>query len=587
MPCEANFDGKGVINVSMRQSAQLTQAADPTLIFHGGSVHTLDATTRTVRAIAMRAGQVLAIGTDTEVLALRGPRTQCIDLAGRTVVPGFFDAHPHMDRMGLRAHGGVSIAHCKSVAQICAVIRDAAARTPPGEWIVTLPMGAPPDQYWSDPAQVAEGRFPNRHDLDAVAPDHPVLIRSPWGWWTRLPLPAVANSAALRLAGIDRHTRAPYQIDIVRDANDEPTGLFLERNRAPTLEYVLFDCVPRFTFEDRYAGVHTAAQITAAAGVTSVFEGHGLTPALLDAYRQLDQASDLPVRVHAALSLPTASSSDARVIDQLQHWAPRLRGRGHGAKHFREMGVCLDVADPNVARILARGYPYEHWAGHFYQALAQDRLIALGVAAARLQLQVSVLVCYELERVLAAFEAIHAQVPIHHLRWVAVHVTAASENQIKRIKALGLIATVTPGFMSMAGDRFNLRALGAAGTPIRALLDAGVPVALSTDGVPHSMLHSMWSALARWDSEAQCALGESHLSRTEALRLCTITGHALTWDEQRRGPLLPGFDGDCVVLAEDPLQCALSRLAQIAVDYTVLGGAVVYDRQRDGVPVVA
>ena len=560
--------------------------ATPTLILHGGIVRTLDADDRSASALAVAGERILAVGDDAEVLALRTPGTRVVDLAGRSVVPGFFDAHPHMDRLGLRAHAGVPIAHCRSVAQICEAIAAAAARTPPGEWIVTLPMGEPPDGYVSDAGQLAEGRFPDRHDLDRAAPEHPVFIRSPWGWWTRLPLPAVANSRALAIAGVTRETPAPYRIDIVRDADGEPTGVFLERNRAPTLEYVLFPCVPRFSWENRHAGLRTASHLTSAAGVTAAFEGHGLTPAVLDAYRQLAAAGELTVRMQAALSVPSAAFGDTAIVGQLGTWAPRLRGQGSASGLLREEGVCLDVADPRVACILARGYPYEHWAGHFYQSLSQERLVALGVAAARLGLRVSVLVCYELERVLQALEAIDAQIPIRDRRWVAVHVTAASASQIARLKALGLVATVTPGFMHMAKDRFDLHALGAAGTPIRELLDAGVPVALSTDGVPHSMLFAMWQALARWDADSRTTLGPSRLTRTEALRLATVAGHVLTWDEARRGPLAPGMDADFVVLDGDPIDCPLERLPMLAVDLTVVGGRVVYERACDGVPQV-
>jgi predicted amidohydrolase YtcJ len=563
----------------------MTDAAAPaSLILHGGTVRTLDAHDRVASAIAVAGERIAAVGDDVSVLALRAPDTRVVDLAGRCVVPGFFDAHPHMDRLGLRARGGVPIAHCTSVAQIVDAVREAAARTPPGEWIVTLPMGAPPDRYLSEPSALAEGRFPDRRDLDRAAPDHPVFVRAPWGWWTRLPLPAVASSRALALAGVGRGTPDPHGIEVVRDAHGEPTGLFLERNRAPTLEYVLFDRVPRFSWEDRFEGLRVAGRLTSAAGVTAAFEGHGLTPAVLDAYRQLAADGALTVRMQAALSVPSAAFGDAAVAAQFDAWAPRLAGRGRATGLLREEGVCLDVADPTVAAILARGYPYEHWAGHFYQSLSQERLVALGVEAARRGLRVSVLVCYELERVLQALEAIDARVPIRDRRWVAVHVTAATPRQIDRMRALGLIATVTPGFMYRAPDRFGLHALGAAGTPIRALLDGGVPVALSTDGVPHSMLFATWEALARWDEDSGVALGDSGLDRTEALRLATVAGHALTWDEARRGPLAPGFDADFVVLDEDPIACALDRLPWIGVRSTVVAGRVVHDRDRDGVP---
>jgi predicted amidohydrolase YtcJ len=185
-------------------------------------------------------------------------------------------------------------------------------------------------------------------------------------------------------------------------------------------------------------------------------------------------------------------------------------------------------------------------------------------------------VCYELERVLRAFEEIDAQVSIRHRRWVAVHVTEATPEQIRRIKALGLVATVTPNFMYMAKDRFNLQALGARGTPIRALLDAGVPVALSTDGVPHSMLFALWEALARWDNDGQQQLGESGLSREEALRLATVAGHVLGWDEATHGPLAPGMAADFVVLDDDPLTCPLERIRHLAVERTFVAGRQVH-----------
>ena len=205
----------------------------PDLILHNARIHTLEPVNRTVAALAVNGATISAVGDSASILQSRGPSTRVVDLGGATVVPGFYDAHPHLDRMGLRDLCGVALADCDSVAGICAAVRQAAAHTPPGEWIVTLPMGAPPDKYVFEPAQLREGRFPDRHDLDRAAPDHPVFIRSPWGWWSRLPLPAVANSRALALAGITRDTPAPHNIEIVRDAAGEPAGVFLEHNRAP------------------------------------------------------------------------------------------------------------------------------------------------------------------------------------------------------------------------------------------------------------------------------------------------------------------------------------------------------------------
>lgn len=146
----------------------------PDLILHGGKIITLDRGSRLAQAIAVRSGQIAAVGDDAALLKEAAPTTQLIDLDGRSVVPGLFDAHPHADREGLKARGGIPIAGLHSVAGIVEVVKRAARTTPAGEWIVLMPMGEPPHDYISRPEQLTDGRFPTRHDLDAAAPDHPV-----------------------------------------------------------------------------------------------------------------------------------------------------------------------------------------------------------------------------------------------------------------------------------------------------------------------------------------------------------------------------------------------------------------------------
>lgn len=552
--------------------------AAPDLILHSGKVITLDKASTVTEAVSVQGGRIAAVGPSPELLRDAGPGTRRIDLAGRAVVPGFFDAHPHMDREGLKARGGIPIAGLRSVAEIVEVVRGAARSAGPGEWIVLMPMGAPPHDYVSRPEELREGRFPTRHDLDAAAPDNPVYIRAVWGWWSRRPFPSVANSLALRLAGVTRDTPAPYRVEIGKDAKGEPTGVFLEWNYAPVLEYTLFKGLPRFAPADRAEGVRLGSAAYSAVGTTGAYEGHGLTPAVIRAYREVHQRGELTVRMHAALSVPTAAMDDRQVADLLYHYAGIAGGRGLGDDIFRVEGVTLDAADPRVAELIAAGYPYEQWAGHFYQALPHDRFVRIGVEAARLGLRVNCLVCYDLEHVLRAYEAIDREVPIRDRRWVAIHVVEAAPEQIKRIKALGLIATVTPNFMYMAGDRFGLDELRDRGTPLRELLDAGVPVALSSDNVPYSMPWTMWEALARWDADSQSRLGESRLGREEALRIATQNGHLLTWSEDERGVLGPGYAADLVVLSDDPLTCPEERIKEIDVDLTLVGGRVVHER---------
>ena len=440
-----------------------------------------------------------------------------------------------------------------------------------------MPMGEPPHEYVSRPEQLTDGRFPTRHDLDAVAPDHAVYIRAVWGWWSRRPFPSVANSLALRRAGVTRDTPAPHNVEIVKDARGEPTGVFLERNFVPVLEYTLFRDLPRFKYADRLDSVRLGAHAYAAAGTTSLYEGHGLTPTVIRAYRENAERGALPLRMHTPISMPSAAFDDKRLLDLFYHYAGVAGGRGRGDDILRVEGINLGGhADSTVADIIAAGYPYDQWAGHFYQAMTPARFVKLGVEAARLGLRVNCVVSRDLEYALSAYEAIDKEVPIRDRRWVVIHVNQASDAQIRRMKALGVIATVVPGFLWMAGDRYGLDRLGEEGIPIRRMLDGGVPVALSTDGVPYSMLWTAWEAIARWDEDGQRRLGESRLTREEALRIAIQSGHRLTWNEDRFGSLEAGKVADMVVLAEDPLSCELDRLKDIRVDRTFLAGRQVF-----------
>ena len=298
-----------------------------------------------------------------------------------------------------------------------------------------MPMGEPPHEYISHPEQLTDRRFPDRYDLDAVAPDHPVYIRAVWGWWSRRPFPSVANSLALRRAGVTRDTPAPHNVEIVKDARGDPTGVFLERNFVPVLEYTLFRDLPRFKYRDRVESVRLGAQAYAAAGTTSLYEGHGLTPTVIRAYRENAERSTLTLRMHAPVSMPSAAFDDKRLIDLFHHYAGPAGGRGRGDDILRVEGINLGGhADTTVAGIIAAGYPYDQWAGHFYQAMTVERFVKLGIEAARLGLRVNCVVSRDIEYGLSAFEAIDKEEPIRDRRWVMIHVNQATDAQIRRMK---------------------------------------------------------------------------------------------------------------------------------------------------------
>ena len=174
-----------------------TNPAD--LIVTNAKVATLDATDSLAQAVAIKGDRFLAVGSVEEIERLAVSETRRIDAGGKlVVVPGLIDGHAHLDREGLKEILP-SLSGCRSIADVLDRIREIAAQTPKGEWIVTMPIGEPP-LYQGVPDNLAEARFPTSQELDSAAPDHPVYIRPIWGHW-RNTLPWCRSRTRRRWSG--------------------------------------------------------------------------------------------------------------------------------------------------------------------------------------------------------------------------------------------------------------------------------------------------------------------------------------------------------------------------------------------------
>ena len=257
------------------------------IIVTNGKVATLDAASTIHEAVAITGDRIAAVGAAHEIEVFADAETKRIDAGGRLVVPGLIDGHAHMDREGLK-ETLPSLSGCRSISDILDRIRDLARQTPPGEWIVTMPIGEPPF-YEGVPGNLAENRFPTRHELDSAAPDHPVYIRPIWGHWRNtLPLVSVANTRALAIAGITKETMPPVpSIQIDKElTTGEPSGILYEFTYKPVVEKTLMNCIPRFTLQDRITGLSRSMEIYNSFGTTSVVEGHGIAGEVLAAYQR-------------------------------------------------------------------------------------------------------------------------------------------------------------------------------------------------------------------------------------------------------------------------------------------------------------
>ena len=549
-------------------------AAD--LVLANGRILTLDPGRSVVAALAIAGGRILATGARGDARRWRDRRTEVIDLRGATVIPGLVDAHAHLDREGLkRIHP--SLARCRSIADIQRLLLGLAAERKPGEWIVTMPLGTPPF-YQDAPTGLAERCWPTRADLDAAAPDHPVYIRGIWGYWNRPPVYSIANSRALAVAGVTRASVPPPGAEILKDGAGEPTGVFVEHNAIQVLEFTLLQSVPRFTHTERLRALRESQRRYAARGVTAVYEGHGVAPEVLRVYRESHARGELQLRCTLAVS-PTWTSADAaRAIPALAAWAG---GRGLGDDRLRVGGICLHYGgDAEVARILHASQPYTGWAGFVESANDPSAYREQAELAARHGLRVNTLVTRCLPEVLDVWEDVAARHPIRALRWVLVHLNAATPEQMARIHRLGAVATTNPisYLYRSAGD--EVARLGGAGEkllPHRSLARHRIPYGLATDNKPADPWMAFAAVVARRDMRTGLVVGErERLRRAQALTALTAGGAWVTFAERERGRLAPGWAADLAVLEHDPLTAPLEDLVGQTARLTLVGGEVVH-----------
>lgn len=557
-----------------------TRAAD--VVLHGGKVVTVDEKFSIHQAVAISGNRISYVGGSAEALRRVDDATCVIDLKGRTLMPGLIDGHAHMDREGLKTVFP-SLAGARSIAEIKARIAELAAQTPRGEWIVTMPLGDPP-YYFGVPDCYAEKRWPDRHDLDAAAPHHPVYIRPIWGFWRHTtPLVSVANSMALRLAGIDRHTRPPCDsVVIEREAGSgDPSGVFLDHSIMSVVEMTLMSRAPGFTIDDRVRTLPAAMQAYHAYGTTSVFEEHGVAGELLRAYKQVHEQGRMTMRTTLVLS-PNWSVAPALDFEPaIEAWVSWLAGRGFGDDMLRVSGVFVDLEKNRENELRASTWPYTGWAGfNFATALEKEQAKSLCIACARHGIRVVAI----WPNMLEIFEAVNRVVDITRQRWVLGHISTLTPEQIRRVRELGLVVTAhTNRYVYKEGHLLQNK-LGPERendiAPLRALAEAGVPVALATDNVPTSLFYPLWQSVSRRNLYTGERIAPAQaLSREQALRAATISGARVTWEEQSKGSIEVGKLADLAVLSADPLTVDEDQLKDIRAEITLVDGRIVYRQE--------
>ena len=554
-----------------------TSAAD--LILTNGKIITVDPAFTIAQAIAIAGDRILAVGPNAAMAAMAGPATRIVDLKGKAVIPGITDGHAHMDREALR-NVFPALGPVRSIRDIQDRIAELARAKQPGEWIVTMPIGDPP-YYFDVPESLAEKRWPTRQELDAAAPENPVFIRSIWGYWRgTFPLVSCANTEALRRAGITRDTVSPVDtVKIEKDANGDPTGVFVEREMAPVAELIWFRQAAAFTPADRLRTLPQSARAYHAFGTTSVFEGHGASTELLRTYKQAHREGALTMRAALAFSPNWQAAGAAPLGPFVEAWAGWLGEPGFGNDWLKMSGLYVHAGREAADDVRARAAPYTGWAGfNSNHGLPRDQAKQLLLHCAANDIRAVMIGSSNLD----LYDEVDREIPLQGRRWVISHISTIPPRDIERIVRMGLVLTTHTNNYLYKGLHAQAQRLPPERhgeiVPLRSLLNAGVKVSLATDNVPVSPFLPIWQTVARTSYQTKERIGASEaLSRADALRCATVGGAYLTFDENKKGSLEVGKLADLAVVSADPLVTEESSIPDTHSLMTMVGGRIVHE----------
>lgn len=536
----------------------------PDVVVLNARIHTMDDTGRTVEALAIKNGRVQAVGDTATIRAMAGPGTAQHDLAGLTVVPGFYDSHNHMRQTGLNFYA-VDLSAATSVADVLAAIAARAAITPPGEWVVA-------SSRWHE-GGLAEQRFPLRTELDAVAPNNPVYI--PRGGHN-----VVLNRLAFARASIDATTPNPPGGTYVRDGQGELTGHIIGQIAWVPVARLL----PQPSREQQREALRAVVRAYHAAGITSVIEP-GLTPADLANYQSLWANGELTVRTTAMLRVfpGTTEAELNRALDAIRGSA---FATGFGDQWLR-LGAIKFTADGGVETSYLRE-PFAHAddpsepRGKPHATV--ENMIGICMLADQLGWQMGVHCVGDagIDQVLDAYEAVHSQSPLNGKRWQLLHMMLARPEHFDRARAMDLVITAQQPLtyaLSAGWVKYWGRERASDNEPLRAYLESGLAVGNGTDSpvTPYQPLLNLWSSATR-ETQYEGVLGSRWaITVADALRWYTRGSAYVAFEEEPKGSLAVGKLADLVALSVDPLAVEPAAVRDARVLLTMVGGRIVHD----------
>jgi predicted amidohydrolase YtcJ len=544
MSTNINTEGKGQADV----------------IVTNGRISTQDERGSFASAAAIKDGRFVAVGTDKDVMAYRGERTEVIDIGGRTVIPGLIDSHMHPIRGGLNYNMELRWDGVPSLADALRMLKEQAERTPAPQWVRVI-------GGWTE-FQFAERRMPTLEEINEAAPDTPVFV-------LHLYDRALLNGAALRAVGYTKTTPEPPGGEIQRDKQGNPTGLLVARPNAMIL-YSTLAKGPKLSPEDQTNSSRLFMRELNRFGVTSVIDAGGGFQNYPDDYEivnELHKRNELTVRF--AYNLFTQKPKQE--LSDFQRWTGMTRpGDGDDFYRMNGAGEMLVFSAADFEDFLQ---PRPDM-----QPVMEEELKAVirHLAENRWPFRIHATYDETITRVLNVYEEVNRDVPFEGLHWFFDHCETISDHNIERVRRLGGGIAVQDR-MAFQGEYFVDRygkEQAQRTPPIRRMLEMGVPVGAGTDATRVSSYNPFvalyWLVTGNTVGGLNLYPESNRMDRAEALRLYTVGSSWFSSEEGKKGSIAPGQLADLAVLSADYFSIPEEQIKSLESVLTVVGGKVVY-----------
>jgi len=540
------------------------QVASADLVFKNGNVYTANDRSPNAQAIAVKADRIVYVGTNAGVEKYVGTSTRVVDLQGKTVLPGFADAHQHLSGVGFREMT-LNLEGTTSLDDLLGKLKARVDQAKPGEWVTGRGWI---ETHWAPPV------FPTRWDLDKVSPNNPVILGRADGHGS------VANSAAFKIAGIDKNTANPFGGEISKDKQSgEPNGMLLDAAQG-----LVRRRVPPTTREDAERAVVLGVKRDIELGWTQVQDAGGGYDDV-EIFKKLYASGAIKLRIYKAVYGPGASAkrliSEGPIIGDFQN---RLT--------VRTIKVVSDGALGSRGAALLGPYSDATDTSGFLTVKAED-LRPMLIDALRKGIQVEThaigdkanrFIIDEYETALKAVP--RAERKIADPRWRVEHAQIVNPIDIPRFAKLGIIPSMQPshaiGDLFFAPSRLGMERLKGA-YAWQSFIKSGVVVPGGSDapverGEP---MIEFYAAVARKDPKGFSAEGwhpEEAVTRAQALKMFTMWPAYAAFEEKLRGSIETGKLADLTILSADIMTIPELEILKTQCVMTVINGEVVYEK---------